>query len=169
MALDLAIAMSWIERWESRRNKTYIDTMGHPTVGVGFNLDAEGAEAAIVALGLEYERVRAGTQLLTEEHINTLLRHTVNQAAHDSHTAVSTFESVPGDRQIVIVDMVFNLGLTKFSKFVQTIDAINKQDWLTASHHMQDSAWFRQVGNRGKANVEVMAGRKTPAEILGRS
>ena len=80
---------------------------------------------------------------------------------------VSTFNSVPGDKQIVIVDMVFNLGLAGFSKFVQTIKAINTQDWQTASQQMQQSAWFNQVGRRAKADVDMMAGRITPADILG--
>jgi len=167
--MDLVTASAWIEHWEGRRNQAYTDTMGHPTVGVGFNLDAAGAQAAIAALGLNYNQVVAGTQLLTDDQIDTLLGQTVNQAVSDSQTAVSTFNSVPGDRQIVIVDMLFNLGLTKFSKFVQTIEAINAQDWQTASQQMQQSAWFNQVGNRAKADVDMMAGRVTPADILGDS
>jgi GH24 family phage-related lysozyme (muramidase) len=167
--MDLVTAGSWIEHWEGRRNKTYIDTMGHPTVGVGFNLDANGAQAAIQALGLDYQQVRAGTQLLTDAQIDTLLDQTVNQAASAAQTAVTTFNSVPGDKQIVIVDMVFNLGLAGFSKFLQTIKAINAQDWQRASQQMQQSAWFNQVGNRAKADVQLMAGSITPADILGSS
>jgi GH24 family phage-related lysozyme (muramidase) len=167
--MDLVTAGAWIEHWEGRRYKTYTDTMGHPTVGVGFNLDANGAQAAIQALGLDYQQVRAGTQLLTDAQVDTLLQQTVNQAVSAAQTAVTTFNSVPGDKQIVIVDMVFNLGLAGFSKFLQTIKAINAQDWQTASQQMQQSAWFNQVGNRAKADVAVMAGSSTIAQILGNS
>ena len=167
--MDLVTAGAWIEHWEGRRNKTYIDTMGHPTVGVGFNLDANGAQAAIQVLGLDYQQVRAGTQLLTDDQIDTLLGQTVNQAVSDAHKPIPAFDSLPSDKQIVIVDMVFNLGLAGFSKFLQTIKAINAQDWQTASQQMQQSAWFKQVGNRAKADVELMAGSITPADILGGS
>jgi len=165
--MDLATASAWIEHWEGRRNQTYIDSMGHPTVGVGFNLDAQGAQAAIAALGLDYNQVRAGTQTLTDDQIDTLLEQGVNRAVSDAHTPISDFDNVPGDKQIVIVDMIFNLGLGGFTKFVQTIRAINGQDWLTASQQMQQSQWFHQVGNRAKADVDMMAGRITPADILG--
>ena len=165
--MDLATATAWIAHWEGRKNKTYIDSKGHPTVGVGFNLDANGAQAAIEALGLDYDQVRAGTQTLTDDQIDTLLEQTVNRAAADAPNAVSTFANVPGDKQIVIVDMILNLGLAGFSKFVQAIKAINQQDWLTASQQMQQSAWFNQVGRRAKADVDMMAGRITPADILG--
>ena len=165
--MDVATATAWIAHWEGRRNQTYIDSMGHPTVGVGFNLDANGAQAAIEALGLNYDQVRAGTQTLTDDQIDTLLQQSVERAANDAPKAVSTFNNVPSDKQIVIVDMIFNLGLAGFSKFAQTIKAINAQDWLTASQQMQQSVWFRQVGNRARADVDLMAGRITPADILG--
>jgi len=165
--MDMTTLMAWIAHWEGRRNQTYIDTMGHPTVGVGFNLDANGAQAAIEALGLDYDQVRAGTQTLTDAQIDALLEQTVNRAVDDAHTPIPGFDNVPGDKQIVIVDMIFNLGLAGFSKFAQTIKAINRQDWLTASQQMQQSAWFHQVGRRAQADVDMMAGRITPADILG--
>ena len=167
--MDLVTAAAWIEHWEGRRNKTYIDTMGHPTVGVGFNLDANGAPAAITALGLDYAQVRAGTQLLTDPQIDTLLQQGINQVVSVATMPIPAFNSLPSNQQIVIVDMIFNLGLAGFSKFVQTIKAINAQDWQTASQQMQQSAWFNQVGNRAKADVDMMAGRITPADILGSS
>jgi GH24 family phage-related lysozyme (muramidase) len=167
--MDLVTAGAWIEHWEGRRYKTYIDTMGHPTVGVGFNLDANGAQAAIAALGLDYAQVRAGTQLLTDAQVDTLLQQGINQVVSVATTPIPAFDSLPGNQQIVIVDMLFNLGLAGFSKFVQTIKAINAQDWQTASQQMQQSAWFSQVGNRAKADVDLMAGRITPADILGNS
>jgi len=167
--MDLVTASAWIEHWEGRRNQTYLDSMGHPTVGVGFNLDANGAQAAIAALGLDYNQVRAGTQLLSDAQIDALLQQGINQAVSAAHTPIPGFDNVPGDRQIVIVDMIFNLGLAGFSKFVQAIKAINAQDWQTASQQMQQSAWFNQVGRRAKADVNMMAGLITPADILGGS
>ncbi|MFZ0915112.1 MAG: hypothetical protein WAN09_17705, partial [Candidatus Korobacteraceae bacterium] len=102
--MDLATIKAWIEHWEGRRNQTYDDktgkaitpgcvVLGHPTVGVGFNLDATGAQAAIEALGLDYDQVRSGGQTLTDDQIDTLLDQTVNQAIQGARQVVPSFDS----------------------------------------------------------------------------
>lgn len=174
--MDLATIKAWIEHWEGRRNQTYDDktgkaitpgcvVLGHPTVGVGFNLDATGAQAAIEALGLDYDQVRSGGQTLTDDQIDTLLDQTVNGAIQGSRQVVPSFDSLPDDKQVVIVDMVFNLGAHGFSQFVHAIQAVNNQDWATAAQQMQQSAWFRQVGARASADVNLMAGRITATQF----
>jgi GH24 family phage-related lysozyme (muramidase) len=156
--LNLDNFMAWTANWEGRRNKTYIDTMGHPTVGIGFNLDAQSAQAAIESLGLDYNAVRSGAQLLTDDQIDALFAQSLNQAIGDARTIIQNFDALSPDRQVVVADMIFNLGLDGFSKFKQAIHAINSQDWPTAAQQMQQSSWFNQVGDRARANCEVMAG-----------
>jgi lysozyme len=151
--MDLNQAKAWIKRWEGSRNQTYTDTAGHPTIGVGFNLDASGASAAIEALGLDYNQVRSGQQGLTDAQIDTLLAASLATAMRGAQGLIRSFEVLSSDRQIVVVDMVFNLGAPTFAKFVQTIEAINTLAWAAAAQQMQQSAWFRQVGDRGRANV----------------
>lgn len=156
--MDMTTLMAWITRWEGRRNKTYIDSMGHPTVGIGFNLDAAGAQAAIEALGLDYSQVRDGTQILTDAQVDTLFQQSVNKAIAGARTVITSFDTIPGDKQIVIVDMIFNLGVAGFSAFHHTIQAINSQDWAGAAKQMQQSLWYTQVGQRAKADCGLMAG-----------
>ncbi len=156
--MDVTKAQAWTSHWEGTRNTTYIDTMGHPTVGIGFNLDVAGAQAAIEALGLDYNAVRSGAQLLTDDQIGTLFSQSLNQAIQDAQTVIPNFDALSDDRQVVVADMIFNLGLGGFSKFKQAIAAINNQDWPTAAQQMQASGWFSQVGDRARANCEVMAG-----------
>jgi hypothetical protein len=98
-------------------------------VGVGFNLDADGAEGAIEALTLGYDQVRSGTQTLSDDQINALLDQTVNPA-------------VQGARQVISGDI---------------FDALSED---------RQSAWFQQVGRRGRADVDVMAGTATIDQIL---
>src|SRR5215469_15206290 len=154
--MDMTTLMAWIEHWEGRRNKTYIDSMGHPTVGVGFNLDANGAQAAVEALGLDYDQVRAGTQILTDAQIDGLFQQSVNKATTGARTVIPSFDTIPGDKQIVIVDMIFNLGVAGFSAFRNTVQAINQQDWASAAQQMQQSLWYKQVGARAKADCDLM-------------
>ena len=49
-------ARSLISKHEGKRLCVYKDTMGHPTIGIGYNLDNPGAPAAIAAVGANCER-----------------------------------------------------------------------------------------------------------------
>ncbi len=153
---------AWIARWEGRSRHVYMDTEGHPTVGIGFNLDRPQAKREIEALGLDYDKVRTGAQDLTDGQIDQLFSKTTDEAISGARQAVTNFDDIPEDKQVVLVDMVFNLGVGKFSKFRKTIDAVEKEDWLQAALEMKDSAWFAQVGakenQRGGANVRLMQG-----------
>ena len=61
-----------IEQHEGRRAKVYLDTAGHPTVGIGFNLDRADAGAKLSALGLDPGAVREGAVTLTDDQVDEL-------------------------------------------------------------------------------------------------
>ena len=175
--MDLGVAEAWIEQWEGYRNQSYDDetgepitpesvVQGHPTVGVGFNLDAAGAADAIYALGLDYFEVRCGLQILSDDQVDALFGQSVNQAIESARPLIPNFDDLPDDKQIVVVDMIFNLGAGGFGEFVHTIQAINDQDWATAAQQMQDSEWYQQVGARAVADVNLMAGVITATDVL---
>lgn len=46
---------------EGTRPCVYIDTMGHPTIGIGFNLDRSDARSICSKYGINYDAIRAGT------------------------------------------------------------------------------------------------------------
>lgn len=156
--MDLDAIKQHIEAREGREPKVYPDSAGHPTIGVGFNLDRSDAQEKIEALGLDYDKVRDGTQTLTDEQIDTLFNADVNQAVSDARGLVSNFDDIPDDKQTVVTDMVFNMGASTFGTFTNTIDAIENEDWDRAADEMQDSDWFNQVGNRGTIDVDLMRG-----------
>lgn len=148
--------MQWIEQWEGCRSHVYNDSRGHPTIGIGFNLDRDDARRQIEGLGLDYHQVRAGGINLSREQIYCLFEADVDRAIADAKTIVANFGSLPPAKQTVVVDMVFNLGAGGFAKFRQTIAAIENQDWPRAAIEMKDSRWYHQVGRRAVANVAVM-------------
>jgi GH24 family phage-related lysozyme (muramidase) len=84
---------------------------------------------------------------------------------------VPTFGSLPDNQQMVLTDLVFNMGQHALSKFVNTLNYINSQDWPNAATNLQQSAWFHQVGSganqRGGADVAVLGGTANPPDILG--
>ena len=46
--------------------------------------------------------------------------------------------------------------VVRFSRFVKMIAAVRREDWGGAADEMENSLWFRQVGDRGKELVRRM-------------
>ncbi len=64
------------------------------------------------------------------------------------------------ERRAVCIDMCFNLGIKGFLGFKKMIKALEEDAHIRAAAEMEDSKWFRQVGNRGKRNVAIMRDNK---------
>ena len=58
--------------------------------------------------------------------------------------------------QVVLVNMCFNLGAPRLSKFRKFIAAINDEQWIEASVEMMDSRWANQVGPRAERLKEIV-------------
>ena len=59
-------------------------------------------------------------------------------------------------REAVLIDMMFNLGYVKLSKFEKFIAAMQDENYLLAADEMKDSKWYKQVGVRGQRLREMM-------------
>jgi GH24 family phage-related lysozyme (muramidase) len=154
--MDHSQAEVRIGEYEGKRAHVYTDTAGHPSVGIGFNLDRDGAQPALEAVGADFNEVRAGNQDLTDAQISTLFQQDLNKAIDGATSVVSNFSSLNDPRQFVVVDMIFNLGQPGFSQFHHTIKAIESGDWEAAGDQMKDSAWYGQVGIRAQKDVQMM-------------
>lgn len=168
--MDLNLAASYISHWEGLRTTVYNDTMGIPTIGVGFNLTTPGAPAEIAALGLDYSQVLDGAIALTTGQIDQLLQSTIQTAIHGAQSLIPNFNTIPGNQQIVVTDLVFNMGHATLATFVHTIAFIQQQNWSMAAYNLSQSLWFTQVGQgptqRGGADVAVLAGVAQPTDFL---
>ena len=181
--MNLALIKKWITRWESTRFAAYDDKTGNPIapttvlvgkahIGVGFDLEAPGAQAIVIGLHLDYAGIKAGRVIITADQVDELLDTTVALAVTGARNLVPTLDALPADKQLVLVDLVFNMGEHGLSKFVNTLEAVKTQHWTVAAAALQDSAWFHEVGSlptqRGGADVAVLAGTATAAGILAK-
>ncbi|MCB9610191.1 MAG: glycoside hydrolase family protein [Polyangiaceae bacterium] len=141
---------------EGVRLSVYNDQLGIPTIGVGFNLDRADARQCITELGFDYDAVRAGSQSLSNAAVNELLEQDVAAVLRAAPGLVPNFADLGPARQIVVADMIFNLGPTRFAGFRRTIAAIQAGDWGAAAAEMRNSVWFNQVGPRGVRNEAAM-------------
>jgi len=145
-----------IERHEGRRAKVYLDTAGHPTVGIGFNLDRADAGAKLSALGLDPGAVREGAVTLTDEQVDELFEPDLATAIDGARRLVPSFDALSAARQHVCVDLTFNLGARGFGAFTKTLAAIEAGDYEAAARELQASRWYAQVGRRGADAVARM-------------
>ncbi|MFG1899903.1 glycoside hydrolase family protein [Micromonospora carbonacea] len=134
----------------------YVDTKGHPTVGIGFNLDRADARARLAAVGANYDDVRAGRVNLTQVQITILFEQTIAEATTDAYALVPNFDLLSTARQAVLIDMIFNLGRTGVAQFQDMLAALNRGDYETAASEMENSAWKQQMGTRATQDVTLM-------------
>lgn len=153
---DIRTLIHVLARNEDRRERSYLDSEGIPTIGIGFNLERGDAPVKIAALGLDYDDVVAGRQTLSDAQIDRLLADDLVTAIGDARDLFADFDSLTTPRQIVLVDMAFNLGKPRLANFRKMIAAIDAGDWEEAADQMMDSRWYRQVKTRGDRNVAVM-------------
>lgn len=113
---------------EGIRNLVYEDSVGVLTIGIGHNVeDVPLSNRAI--------------EVICEDDI------AIAEGELDKNWA-NWKRDLSDPRQNVLIEMVFNLGYPRFSKFVKFIAAVKEQNWAEAEVQMLDSRWAEQVGRR---------------------
>jgi len=123
-----------ITEHEGKVLELYQDSEGIYTIGVGHNLESKGISEAVCDLMLEED---------------------INEAIDDAET-FRWFDDLTDPRRAVVVDMIFNLGLTRFSGFKKTIQFLENGLYQSAAKEMLDSRWANQVGRRAIRLSEIM-------------
>jgi lysozyme len=163
---DLVSLKFCVERNVARRHRAYFDSDNNPTIGIGFNLRRDDARDKIEGLGIDYDQVCNQQVELTDEQIDDLLITDLAKAIDDANALFANFDDLIPARQIVLVDMAFNLGKNRLSGFGKMIAAVAAEDWDEAANQMINSAWYRQVKSRGERNVEVMRSGELVTDYL---
>ena len=116
----------------------YLDHLGYPTLGVG-HLIVEG--------DLEHGQ-DVGTPI-SEQRVRNLFAIDLNTAIDECKVLYEDcWDDFPEEVQEILVNMMFNMGRPRLSKFKKMNAALREGDWVTASVEGRDSRWYDQVGNR---------------------
>lgn len=130
------LATSWIMQHEGYRVQPYLCTAGKITIGYGHNCEASDTPVTLVRGSI------------SKEQALKLLEEDLELALKDAEAVISNFDELSATRQAVIIDMAFNLGRNRLSKFKKMKDAILSHQFKQAAFEMLDSTWAVQVGNR---------------------
>ena len=141
---------------EGYRTCVYKDSMGVPTIGVGFNLKKFGARGEIEAVGADYDKVLVGTECLNDRQIQELFEKDMGSAVGCASSFVSNYGSIGDGPQSALADMAFNLGCEQLREFTTLKSDVERKDFSAAAQDMKSSLWCRQVGGRCDRDASCM-------------
>ena len=134
----------------------YQDSLGIDTIGIGRNLEDRGIskqeldDLDIPTIGhiYEYGITEADAVYLATNDVQI-----VESELLAAHPCVAELDSV---RQLVLVDMAFNMGVPRLRGFKKMWAAIHDEDYPTAAKEMLDSRWANQVKSRSTILANMM-------------
>lgn len=120
---------------EDKRLFPYSDTKGKLTIGIGHNLTDKG---------------------LSEEIVDLIFIKDVQECIEGLDGNLPWWRNLSEVRQRVLLNMCFNLGITKLLKFKNTLKAMQEGKIESAVSGMRNSKWYRiDVPNRARKLVKM--------------
>ena len=127
-----------LKRHEGVKYYVYKDHLGYETIGVGRCLK-QG-----VGLGL------------THDEVDYLLMNDINRCLEELDAAFPWFKDLTEIRREAMINLCFNLGLTRLRKFEKALAAMSIHNYEEAANEFLDSRWAKQVGNRATEVTEMI-------------
>jgi len=124
---QMAKLIEMIKRHEGVKKYVYEDSLGIKTIGVGRNLESMG---------------------LTSKEIDFLLMNDLERVITEVESNFDWFSDLDNARRDAMIDICFNLGMTRLLTFKKALAAMANEDYAKASFEFMDSRWSEQVGSR---------------------
>ena len=134
--MDYMRLIAQLRKHEGVEHKPYTDTVGKLTIGVGRNLDDRG---------------------LSDHEIDFLLQNDIQLVEEELDQWWSHWRSLNQTRQLVVADMMFNMGRPRLSQFKMFLAALQAANYEMASTEMLDSKWASQVKGRATTLADMMS------------
>jgi lysozyme len=139
-----------LEFHEGRRYRTYYDSLGNPTIGVGHLLPLN--------INMTWSDAQIDAQLEQDiAHAEDMLRR-----------YVPGFEALDPVRRMVLTDMCFNMGYGKLTAFKRFMIALRCRQYGSAADEMLKSKWATQVGARATRLATMMRTGEYPKDVPAR-
>jgi len=137
--MDRDLLMADLERDEGYRPLMYDDStgrqwlpgakiLGWPTIGIGWNV-------AVTPLSLERARIVLGWM--------------VDDKLGPINAALPWLSGLTEPRQRAIANLAYNLGVTGLLKFDTFLSLMKSGRYEEAADDLENTAWWKQVGERG--------------------
>ena len=130
---------------EGCKYEIYLDHLSYKTFGIGH---------LCKATDLENDQ-DVGTKV-SKDRVDECFISDIEKVIDDCTILYDNFYTLPEEAQLIIANMMFNLGRTRLSKFSKMHAAVMDANWIEAGIQMEDSKWARQVPNRAQRLCERM-------------
>ena len=126
---------------EGVKYEVYLDHLGLATCGIGHLILPQDEEADL----------EVGDEV-SEERVIDLFQKDVASACRDCIMLYgwAGFCEWPEEVQNICINMMFNMGNPRLSKFKKMHEALEAQNWEEAAKEGRDSKWYKQVTNRAE-------------------
>ena len=118
----------------------YKDHLGYPTCGVGHLIKETDPEYGLPD----------GTSI-SESACDNYLKQDLQIAWDECKILYQPwFKDFPQEAKEILINMMFNLGRPRLTKFKNFNKAVMRKDWKNAAVEGRDSLWHRQVTKRAE-------------------
>jgi len=130
---------------EGCKYEVYLDHLGYPTFGIGHLITDDDPECG----------TSVGTEV-SSDRVQEAFDSDIESVLSDCERLYVQFEHLPEEAQLIIANMMFNMGYTRLSKFKGMKRGVDARNWEEAADEMVDSRWYKQVSKRADRLVVRM-------------
>ncbi len=134
-----------LENDEGVKYEVYLDHLGYPTFGIGHLITDDDPECG----------ASVGTEV-SSDRVQEAFDSDVESVLSDCERLYVQFEHLPEEVQLIVANMMFNMGYSRLSRFKGMHRGVDAKDWQAAADEMVDSRWYNQVTNRADRLVVRM-------------
>ena len=134
-----------LELDEGVKYEIYNDHLGYATFGIGH-----------LVIDSDPEHGQEIGTVVSKDRVVEAFNDDVQIVLSDCERLYNDFNVLPEEVQLIIANMMFNMGRPRLSKFKGMKAGVDSKDWNKAADEMIDSAWYRQVPNRAGRLVKRM-------------
>jgi GH24 family phage-related lysozyme (muramidase) len=137
-----------LEFEEGFRAAPYVGKLGYLHIGYGTKLSmSKGLSVEDFPITIDREQAKAWLKKDIAKVEASLLR---------SKSYSKVYKSLSHDRQVVLVSMGYQLGISALFQFKRMWSALGKGDFRLAAHEARDSRWYMQTKNRALRHSRVL-------------
>ena len=143
--MDIEILKKELIEDEGCKYEIYLDHLGYKTFGIGHLCKATDPENDL-EVGSEVSR----------ERVDECFINDIEKVIEDCIILYDDFYTLPDEAQLIVANMMFNLGRPRLTNFIRMRKAVNEGNFSEAKIQMLDSKWAKQVPNRAERLSERM-------------
>jgi len=134
-----------LELDEGCKHETYLCSQNVVTGGIG-HMITEWDDEKYAEVGVE----------ISDEQVKAWFDKDIETVLSDCELLYDDFDHLPDEAQLIIANMMFNLGYPRLKKFVGMKAGVDARDWNKAADEMIDSNYYKQLPNRAGRLVKRM-------------